>query len=301
MIWLSRCIGVVDPSFVDDAEGCFVPMVDMTNCCWSEAASCSCTVWEAQREAAVMTTPVALKKGAAIFENYGWSNFEYMLSHGFFHDEPFADDAVFARPRPALIVSYFQSDDDDTARSARHFLLAQLGVGTSASWYSAAAPWRPALYRARAMRLRTERAPRGLAEQRWLRGRNASLLVALTLELHYEDAQRAATAAAARCDADPLAHLEQALADVAKPPALARAWRRLAAIACAEADDYERCARPFKAAPPNDACDEGEASLVRLVRAAAAFRDSQLALALAIAADYEQEAVSCEAALPPPY
>ena len=49
-----------------------------------------------------------LAEGAQVFENYGWSNFDYAVAHGFML--PFGacpKDCLIARPRPLLrTVSY---------------------------------------------------------------------------------------------------------------------------------------------------------------------------------------------------
>eukprot|EP00629_Pelagomonadales_sp_RCC1024_P017935 CAMPEP_0119293778 /NCGR_PEP_ID=MMETSP1329-20130426/46693_1 /TAXON_ID=114041 /ORGANISM="Genus nov. species nov., Strain RCC1024" /LENGTH=330 /DNA_ID=CAMNT_0007294651 /DNA_START=16 /DNA_END=1005 /DNA_ORIENTATION=- len=96
LCWLTRCIGIVHENGA--TAWAFVPVVDMTNCRWSAAAACTRTIYDAERDAAVMRTPQDLKRGDEVFENYGWSNFDYAIAHGFALDECPRDELV-ARPR----------------------------------------------------------------------------------------------------------------------------------------------------------------------------------------------------------
>lgn len=92
MCFLTRCIVVVDLH-----EWCFVPMVDFTNCQWSDKFACSRTTLDGPASA-VMRTYVPVAPGCEIFENYGWSNFDYFMAHGFVLP-PFPQDALVLPPR----------------------------------------------------------------------------------------------------------------------------------------------------------------------------------------------------------
>lgn len=310
----------------------------MTNCRWSAAARCSRTSVEGPR--AVMRSPVALDANDEVFENYGWANFDYYVAHGFAHAEPFPDDAVVARPRCL----------DDLAGDRRRLVATALGAG--------AAPllWRPYLPRdVAATRLRATIPAVSSVVDVWARGRDASLLVAVLLELPEDACERVAAeaaavtpgredaaamarqaaamarqaaatpreaastireaasttheatatpreAAATACDVSEAAAatreeeaaasareaIETAVARIASPPAVKRAWLRLAVLADAEAADCRAAARR------DDAADGPAAAAAR------SWRDATLHLADAVASAYRAEAAAQDAA-PPPY
>ena len=117
------------------------------------------------------------------------------------------------------------------------------------------------------------------------RGRNASTVVAVALELEPDAAARAAAAV------DGGAAVEAAVAAAAAPPALARAWRRLAAIADADAADLRRAAAGDS---PGNRRRRGRGR-ARVPRRRAPPRGVERGAA------YRAEAAALDAVAPPPY
>ena len=183
---------------------------------------------------------------------------------------PFDDDAVVARPVGLAAA--------DAPRAA----LLDAALGPRA-WPRGTYRWQPVLPAAvDAARIRAAPAP--VPETTWARGRNASTVVAVALELEPDAAARAAAAV------DAGAAVEAAVAAAAAPPALARAWRRLAAIADADAADLRRAA-----------AGDSPGTVGAAAEAARSFRDAALRLAESVGAAYRAEAAALDAVAPPPY
>ena len=183
---------------------------------------------------------------------------------------PFGDDAVVARPVGLAAA--------DAARAA--LLAAVLGPR---AWPRGTYRWQPVLPAAvDAARIRAAPAPP--SETTWARGRNASTVVAVALELEPAAAARAAAAVHGG------AAVEAAVAAAAAPPALARAWRRLAAIADADAADLRRAA-----------AGDSPGTVGAAAEAARAFRHAALRLAESVGTAYRAEAAALEGVAPLPY
>ena len=290
LCWMTRCIGVVGAAADGQTAWAFVPVVDMTNCAWSPHAACTRTLWDGRsgrRGAAVMRTPCELAEGAQVFENYGWSNFDYAVAHGFML--PFGacpKDCLIARPRPV-----------DVDAVAGPLVVVALGHPPQEEriFGPPRAEWRPRLNRSiQLMRLKAapetpaDRADDDEAETLWAAGKNASLVVAVALELPTAALRRAAKAAGPE---PTLEAVEAALFAVATPPPLARAWRVLADIAAGVGREYEAAAARDDAADADDA----EATLAR------AWRDDAIKLAVEVEATYREEARRLDAEDPPEY
>ena len=184
---------------------------------------------------------------------------------------PFDDDAVVARPVGLAAA--------DAPRAA----LLDAALGPRAWWPRGTYRWQPVLPAAvDAARIRA--APVPVPETTWARGRNASTVVAVALALEPDAAARAAAAV------DGGAAVEAAVAAAAAPPALARAWRRLAAIADADAADLRRAA-----------AGDSPGTVGAAAEAARSFRDAALRLAESVGAAYRAEAAALDGVAPPPY
>ena len=266
--WMTRCIFVKGLGADGAPAWAFVPVVDMTNCRWAPGAPRSRATFE--RGAAAMRTPSKVGAGAEVGENYGWTNFDYFIAHGFVLPPPFADDAVVARPTRLAAA--------DGSRAA----LLEAVLGPPAFGWPRTFHWQPVLPAAVAA-ARIRAAPAPAPETTWARGHNASTVIAVALEL---EPVSAALAVAAVGSGEPV---EAAVAAAAAPPALARAWRRLAAIADADASDLRRAAA-------NDSHGTGAAA-----EAARAFRGAALRLSESVGAAYRAEAAALDGVAPPPY
>ncbi|KAJ1462121.1 hypothetical protein M885DRAFT_557784 [Pelagophyceae sp. CCMP2097] len=315
-LWMTRCIGV------GQGRAAWCPMVDMTNCASSVHASCSCALND-ELDDAVMLSPAALRPGNQIFENYGWSNCEYMLAHGFWlHVAP--DDCATARPRLLFLP---------TAEALASAALGRAGVG-SRSWLLrplvgdpdtgwGALYWHPRLCAVADMRFASRRAPRRAsdavrpfdgpaadaarahaaeAERQWAHGRNASFLVAVVLSLDGVHVRRAATCLGAWCGVPPpemlaLEDVDAVLERTAPQAAVVAAWRLLASVARGTADEYVRAANRRAGSARTvhpEYTDDGA------VHTAVQFRAAQHALAARLAREYDDEAAAA-AGPPPPY
>uniref|UniRef100_A0A7S2SI05 SET domain-containing protein n=1 Tax=Rhizochromulina marina TaxID=1034831 RepID=A0A7S2SI05_9STRA len=65
----------------------FVPFVDFTNCRFMDSQRMSRTEYDSQLQAVTMAAPEDIGQDEEIYENYGWSNHSYLLSHGFMLDD----------------------------------------------------------------------------------------------------------------------------------------------------------------------------------------------------------------------
>ena len=97
----------------------WVPFVDMTNCQYLPSQAASYTAYDAATDAVVMPATQNYGPGDQVFENYGWTNHAYLVSHGFFlRGNSHGDDKLLLPPL-ILAAAVAQS-------SAKHALLAAL-------------------------------------------------------------------------------------------------------------------------------------------------------------------------------
>jgi hypothetical protein len=71
----------------------FIPFIDMTNCRFMRSQRASHTGYDRSQHSVVMRATEHYYQGDQLYENYGWSNHAYLLSHGFFLEPPTTSDA----------------------------------------------------------------------------------------------------------------------------------------------------------------------------------------------------------------
>jgi len=274
LIWSTRCIGTYIPE-TSETFPCFVPMVDMTNCAYSRIAHCSRTVIHNNPKRASMRTPLEIRKGDEIFENYGWANFDYFLNHGFFHQHSHPDEALVCRSQ-----SIYASN------SALDILLPQrTGLYLR--------EWRPRLcVNTASMRFNILPSippfdpewPFTHFNFCWSKFRNHSFLVAIALELDSFDSITNQDS------------LDQALARAATTSVVIRAWTRLAQLAREE--EWNLQATITRLQSISSSVNDDDQTL-RQLTSLTAFFQSQIELARHIAQEYDHQARLC--VKPPPY